>query len=369
MIKALSQSILNKFNVSYRDEIMNKYFASFVMLTLAGVYMCVYGMRKQGEYQRDVFEIERAKTGLDAELRYAALQGDVAKVKSLISQGVNASKPNQYGFLPLEYAYNNKLLKVIGEGSVTDLDNLLKEHTFNLQVPFSSNDSQLEAAIRSGNGLKVKLLLQAGAKLEGFKVNGITPLRIAANRNPDKYGKNEELDPLDVLIAAGANVESPLWREGSLDSPNALFPALDGGYVPNIQKLIEAGANIYAARGDGMNAINYSLGRESNEYPAVIFTVTPKEMDSLVGSMIALTKRKVIGTKDSGKLVLSKLYDALLQDKVTLAKQYNPQVTAEQIETGKVMLRESFNRMLKKPLVLKSLQHEGDIIEPMDLSE
>ncbi|MGE0010402.1 MAG: ankyrin repeat domain-containing protein [Candidatus Babeliales bacterium] len=329
-------------------------------------------MSKSAAEQRA--ERQREQNDL-TDLRFASFEGDVDTVKKLMSQGVDASKPNEFGQTPLQFAYNQRLLNAIREGTAETLAQVLQEGGYQLEARSSMDKTPLQEAASLGKGTMVKMLLDNGAKTETPNTYGATALHFAANFNPEKDYRGEwnDLDPMDVLLSAGADVDATTQRSGFIEGGRTpLFNALDGGYIPHIQKLIEAGADVNAARDDGKTALQYPIIQEKpDRFNALIFTVTPKEIQHIFPSIRVFAQRKHTGqSKDVGRLIIQELFKQLVTGKVARAKLYNPQITEQQLEAGIKLLRQSFNRVWNKTLGLqKGVKEEAKDVGLADVQE
>ena len=169
------------------------------------------------------------------ELRTAAAEGDLAKVKMLIESGTNS---NQVDFLSNG---RTPLLSAVETGKVSVASYLLEKGSdpnhFNA-IGFSP----LLVAADRGNLELTQLLLSHGAKANFHGFKSYTPLMVAAAHG--------HLTTVEALLAAKADINAKS-RLGS----TALLLAIQGGKIPVIDFLIKAGADLSIKDNDGDDAM------------------------------------------------------------------------------------------------------------------
>lgn len=364
---------------------MKKYIQVILLLGLVHSTCTLWGM----EQLLDIYSYYTKKPATEEQkiqLNNAIRVGDIATIKTLVDQEIyEATKLNEQGLTPLEQAYNNRLITTVINGTSLDLEKVLADGGFQIDARDKDGSTPLQIAARLGKGSMVELLIKRGANIEAENPYGQRALHIAAFYNPEyaTYSK-DDIDPIDPLLRAGADVHAKSKASTSRSeeflrnfSVTPLFFAIEGGYIPHIQKLVEAGALPTDILSEGVTALQYAIGRAygADIFNALVFSVTPEEIKHFAPAIIALLKRKVIGgSKDAGMLVVKKLFTSLEADKIALARKYNPTISQEELQHGLVLLRQSFNRLWKKNLVMQNepvlnVQNNNNAVEVMDTGD
>ena len=107
----------------------------------------------------------------ETELQMAAVNGNVQRLRELISIGVDIDKCNKFGYTPLYHAVWNGHSQCV---------KLLAQAGADVNRACQYGWVPLHAAARSGHIDCVKVLLAAGADTNVKDLNGMTPLNIAA---------------------------------------------------------------------------------------------------------------------------------------------------------------------------------------------
>jgi ankyrin repeat protein len=169
-------------------------------------------------------------------LCFAAGGNNPAVVDYLIAKGADVNGKSRNGMTPLIYAcaHNN-----------TNLASLLISKGADVNLPGQLNDqghswTPLMTAANSGDVEIIKLLLNAGARLEQTNNNGDTALMEAAKRAVP--------DVVKLLIERGANVNAR-----RVFGHTALIYAAYNGQLENIRLLLAAGADPFAKATDSLN--------------------------------------------------------------------------------------------------------------------
>jgi len=116
--------------------------------------------------------------GQEAELHKAAYNGDVQRVRELLSKGVNPDARDSYGGTALHAAMFQKNMEIV---------TLLLEHHFDVNaVGLQNGYTPLHDAVWANNTEAVKLLLDRNAKTDIKGKDGLTPFAKAK-----KEGKSE----------------------------------------------------------------------------------------------------------------------------------------------------------------------------------
>jgi ankyrin repeat protein len=106
-----------------------------------------------------------------------------------------------------------------------------------------ASDSRLSDAAARGDKATVRALLQQSVDIDGPQGDGSTALHWAAF--------NDDLETVNLLIAAGANVKVTT-REGAI---TPLFMACQNGNAAMIEALLKAGAGANAVKANGTTAL------------------------------------------------------------------------------------------------------------------
>ncbi len=206
-------------------------------------------------------------------------------VPKLLEKGADPNLTDVRGEIPLNVAIDKRpelVPMLLEKGADPNLIDVKGEITLNIAidkrpelVPMllekgakpklvnSNGDTPLDAAVRNGNADMVKLLIDAGADINGLTKTG-TPLSRAI--------KNHNYEAMKLLIDAGADVNTliPFQGDSSEKLPDKLlleftfshdeakpFPKPLTDYEA-MKLLIDAGANVNAKNGDGNTIINNS---------------------------------------------------------------------------------------------------------------
>jgi len=138
--------------------------------------------------------IERAEKAKDANLFLKAIKnGDIERIKKLISQGADVNAKDNRGMTPLHkaaYYGQRQVAKVlIAKGA-------------NVNGTDTAGQTPLHIAANFGTKFVPELLLANGANISARSIAGNTPLHTAAEH------PNVKKDLLELLIAKGADVQA-----------------------------------------------------------------------------------------------------------------------------------------------------------------
>jgi ankyrin repeat protein len=156
----------------------------------------------------------------------AAMKGDAAAIKKLISSGADVDIPQNDGMTALHWAADRGDTAAVAALLSAKAD--VKARTVN------GGYTPLMLAARAGNAAVVKQLLAAGADAKAVSGAGGTALHFAAEAG--------SAEAVNALVAKGAdvNAEEPVWGQTPLifaaeaDRPAAIAALLKAGANPNI---------------------------------------------------------------------------------------------------------------------------------------
>jgi len=136
-----------------------------------------------------------AISAAETPLHRAARVGDVAKIRSLIEDGVDVNVKTSYGETPLFEA---------AEAGHREAVELLLASGADVNAASGMSGAALFIAIARGHKDIAQLLIENGADVNAKTgKGGFTPLHEAAGKG--------RMDLVELLIAAGANVRSQNW--------------------------------------------------------------------------------------------------------------------------------------------------------------
>jgi hypothetical protein len=119
----------------------------------------------------------------------------------------------------------------------------------------------LATAIFWGDTKSIKLLLDAGANVNGTMSTGDMPLFVAARRG--------QTDVVTMLLDAGADLTAADKQGGT-----PLMHSLDGGRSDVVKLLLDKGADPLARRTDGQTAVTIALGKNQLENYRILDAAT-----------------------------------------------------------------------------------------------
>lgn len=160
-------------------------------------------------------------------LSNAARTGDLKRIESLISAGVNLNEPNQYGCTPLSYAalFNRDQVAALLLANKADPNLRAESRSRSTECP----KTPLQIAASMGNLRMASMLIAAGANVRAITRSGRTALHFAA--------VGSHLDMIRLLLGKGADVEAR-DNEGS----SALDDAVWRGHLEAVAILLANGA-------------------------------------------------------------------------------------------------------------------------------
>jgi len=170
-----------------------------------------------------VLAAHAAPAGAAAPVADAAMQGDLAALRTLLAKGVDVNAPQGDGMTALHWAAQR------GDSVMAGL--LLRSNASVRAVTRIGAYQPLHIASSSGSTAIVKQLLAAKADVRAVTIEGVTPLHLAAMSGVP--------GAVTALVKAGADVNAlePGWNQ----SP--LMLAAARGRFEAVRVLMKAGAN------------------------------------------------------------------------------------------------------------------------------
>jgi ankyrin repeat protein len=171
----------------------------------------------------------------DLELMKAAVEGDVARIKTLLASGAQVNAIDEWG--------NSALLMAAREGQVESVRMLLKAGA---EVDgFGGAMSPLAASALRGHAILVRLLIRNGANVNVVGENEQTALMNAVKLN--------RLEVVPALIEAGANTKV-IDRNGD----NLLVVAVSQNYPAMLSLLLKLGVSPDMSDRNGLTALYWA---------------------------------------------------------------------------------------------------------------
>ncbi len=193
-------------------------------------------------------------------------RGAVRDYRRVATAESRAAPRDRGGFTPLMYA---------ARGNCGECVEVLLKHKADVNLADPSFVVPLSIAMMNGNWDIAKRLVEAGADVNQWDMNGSSPLHVAianlnsaGSRNPldqDKPNKASGRDVIKLLLDRGANPNQQLyWGAGfssAADRGMTPFLAACGtGDIELVKLLLEHGANPKLATSDGRGPIIMAVG-------------------------------------------------------------------------------------------------------------
>lgn len=190
------------------------------------------------------------------ELIGAAYKGEIEEVTELLRAGVDVNCTDKHEETPLMASarYGRLEIAKILIQSGAKINQQKKKNGYTALITASITDANKEK-----KPTMVKFLIKSKANIELQTHDGVTAL-MAASISSSTFGDEGSLESMKILIQAGAKLDNQ-----SIDGSTALFHAVNCPEA--VQLLIEAGANVNQIKKNGitslMEALNYR-GYSSN---------------------------------------------------------------------------------------------------------
>lgn len=187
-------------------------------------------------------------------------RGAVRDYKRVATAESRAATRDRGGLTPLMYA---------ARGNCRECVELLLKNKADVNLPDPSDVPPLTIAMMNSNWDIAKRLIEAGADVNQWDINGNSPLAVAignmqslGNRNPldqDRPNKATGLDLVKMLLERGANPNQQLYHgTGGLSADRGMTPflvACSTGNIELVKLLLDHGANPKLATSDGRGPI------------------------------------------------------------------------------------------------------------------
>jgi ankyrin repeat protein len=207
----------------------------------------------------------------------AVKDGNLEKVKALITEGADVNLYDWYGRTPLFHALNKRIVDMtmieflasrgadvnlhpingntalqesIRNKRIRGMSEFLVNHGADVNVPPGSNIVPLNEAISSKNSELIKLLLEKGVDVNVPDNRGRTPLGLAV--------KSGRLELAEVLIAKGADIDA-----NDINGDSLLSWSLDRRKTDVVDFLIHHGADIKTANRYGKTPLDIAIKEEN----------------------------------------------------------------------------------------------------------
>src|SRR5262245_11350246 len=209
----------------------------------------------------------------------AAMGGDKAAVRTLISQKVDVNAPQPDGATALHWAAYK------GDKELADM--LIKAGA-TPKVANREGSTPLWLASINGDAAMIKTLIAAGADANEHLPLGRSPLMAAA--------RTGNIEAMKALIDLGANINAKETARGT----TPLMWAADEAHAPAVQFLIERGADIKARSNPAPRGRGPALGKANDPRKAVAAqgaALAAREASPDLGALRALTEGNAAGQR------------------------------------------------------------------------
>lgn len=199
-------------------------------------------------YNESVFHFRTSATPL----HIAAKDGDAAEAARLLDAGAEReARMLPYGLTPLAAAVRNLNF---------DVAELLLERGCDPDARDDDGETPLMAAARRKNAPMLELLLRHGADPSLTDGKGATAIRFAAARSGEDAGEEACLAAVSVLLERGADPDCAGSGSGrGHPVPSALFSAAKNGMARLAEMLLEKGAALDYADGEGWTPLLHAV--------------------------------------------------------------------------------------------------------------
>jgi ankyrin repeat protein len=227
---------------------------------------------------RDLSRFLVSKGATAPELHLAACLGDLARVKSLVEEGVDVDTKDEIGWTPLYWAASTAEEEVaeflIGKGA--DID-----------VRTNNDRTPLQQAATAGAAKLTSLLISKGADSNARDEGNGTPLHSAA------AGGHKNV--VELLITNGAEVNA---KDKSGDTP--LHKAAIAGHGDVVEVLLAKGADVNIKNRRGLTALDWAMRRDHTELVELLLVNESAASAALVSATQSGDQKSVAYLLDRG---------------------------------------------------------------------
>ena len=205
-------------------------------------------------------EVDQVIDGGATALYMAAQNGYLEVARALIGAGANVDRATDSGYTPLVISAQSGHLAVVRE---------LMKADANVHHATKDGDTSLWRAAANGRLEVVHLLVEAGARLEQAMHNGMTPLFGACQG----IGHGCHPEAVRVLAGLGASVDTP-----RVDGLTPLLLAAHQGYLEVVRILVDSGADkSVQLRGD--TAMSFALQNGHSDVVELLLATSDADRD------------------------------------------------------------------------------------------
>lgn len=200
----------------------------------------------------------------ETDLLKAVMEGNLEKVRKLISEGANANSVDKYGYSPLLWAStkeaNIPIIEILLESGADvnkanisgetpliraadrgneKIINLLIEHKANVNAVDMDEETPLIKAVKDGHSNIVNLLLSKGADLKNVNKHGQTALEIAefeAESEHEEPEKQEEYDKIVKTLQKWPTTGAIVAMSEAIDPMTYNYISSDSSNLPDLRE-------------------------------------------------------------------------------------------------------------------------------------
>lgn len=285
-------------------------------------------------------------------LTRAIMESKREAIPNLIILGANIDAMDGKGRTPAQYITRYK------GTALYDAFNSAVERRAAEQTRKIGLYNKLVKAINGRDKEIVKAVLDSGVDVKYQDESGYTPLHHVIHSVMVKCSPDQEAI-INLLVNAGADINA---RDRWGNTPLAL--AFNSNYLDVIRLLIEVGADINVPSITGVRLLDLPRVRTANFDKDVILamttTVSTKDIQHYIPTVIALTMRQSNVGKDVGNIILAKLILAIINEKLVLAKKYLPNEPEANVRMAiEKSIRRVISRSPKIQAAIKQVEAQG----------
>ena len=269
------------------------------------------------------------------ELHQAIFDGDIEKVKSLLSSGVDINSLNRENWTPLHTAINQKNIEIV---------QLLLDRDANLNLISSQGETPLHFAVKSGQKDIVELLIAKGADVNIVSMMGENALSLS------RKGGYTEIT--ELLLKHGAKEPSEVMNEERLNDRRGLP---ERGDVPL----------------EGETENRPGPGNMQSQRPnETDLLADPNEIKARIKTFEGLEK-SIEEVSSKSELVMRRWRQIRIDNKITLVNNVQRQLQEEIEFVGKVALEEKARKTsdAANALLTKKKNRTANIVRELRAAE